>query len=124
MNVENRFHELPLTIAAEKGNTKITELLLENGANVNLSNKPLATAIEHGFESIVEKFLAHGANVNAQDSLGESSLSVAAYKGNEKIVAKLIANGANVNHEVSFSLNEVVFMWSVYRLLRNIKTNW
>lgn len=42
----------------------------------------------------------NGANVNAQDSLGESALSVSAYKGYEKIADILLKNGANVNHEV------------------------
>lgn len=112
--------------AAIKGNTKIAEMLVENGAKVDITDTsgqtPLQRATAHGkhnFESanivkkinnmvwilfyleqveMVEFLLKHGANPNAKHDVGRTPLHLAARNGFERIVDALIKYGADVNH--------------------------
>jgi uncharacterized protein len=61
--------------------TKIAEMLIDAGANVNGSDKdgmtPLITGIGHKTKSFVAFLLDHGANVNARTTRGVSPVDVA-----------------------------------------------
>ena len=58
----------PLYRAVHRGHKDIVILLLQNGADVNISNKakdtPLHTAVDVGFMDIMKILLEHGANPN------------------------------------------------------------
>ena len=86
------------------------ELLLDNGADVNLRDKQgriaLHWAAAAGQKPIVEMLIARGSNVNARtDSIGTEKeedsawtpLHRACEKGHKDIAEILITNGANIN---------------------------
>jgi ankyrin repeat protein len=119
-----------LSIAAELGNIKITELLLIRDATVNTrqysrsnpylrnsphrhpimtsGRSPLHWAISGSHSMIVELLLQYGANPNSRNSVGRSVLQDACMKNDLKSARLLLQNGADVNarsyNHVSLSL--------------------
>lgn len=91
-----------LLIAASKGYTKIVELLLANGSEVEASRNHGMTALMEatisGHINMIHVLIAHGANVNGQEQAGVTALIIAAYNGNTDIIQLLLTNGANINH--------------------------
>uniref|UniRef100_A0A6C0B378 Uncharacterized protein n=1 Tax=viral metagenome TaxID=1070528 RepID=A0A6C0B378_9ZZZZ len=92
-----------LNFASHNGFTEIANLLIENGADLNMSNKkntlfPLAAAIYFERRDIAKMLIsAEGINVNAQLARGSSALHLACQKGYIDIVELLLNKGANVN---------------------------
>ena len=86
--------QTPLSRAAEKGNTRVVELLLENGAQPDFKDEnkrtPLSRAIEGGNVGVVEALLAQGAKVD--------------YK--EKIVSKFDRSTGLMANTASFTITE------------------
>lgn len=66
-NLRNLDGETPLILAAREGRNDMTALLIENGADVNLTDNlqfsALHYATENGFTEIVEQLLMAGAEV-------------------------------------------------------------
>ena len=67
------------------GHTKFVELLIENGAKVNMHNRfnqftPLHTAAESGHLETVKSLVEHGANVWSEDYKGQTPRDVAKSK--------------------------------------------
>lgn len=67
------------------GHTKFVELLIENGAKVNIHNKfnqftPLHNAAESGHLETVKSLVEHGANVWSEDYKGQTPRDVAKSK--------------------------------------------
>ena len=110
----------PLYWAAYEGQKEIVELLIANGADVNLRSgmivktkdgsdgeqmaqkiandrTPLDMAIFREHTEIAELLIAKGADVNARDDDGFTPLHIAAYEGHKEIAELLIAEGADVN---------------------------
>ncbi|CAF1216704.1 unnamed protein product, partial [Didymodactylos carnosus] len=77
VDVKNRYGVSPLLLCAEGGNKELVQVLVQAGANVNIT--PTGDLAE-------ENFLA-----------GQTPLSGAAKKGHTEICEYLIKNGANVN---------------------------
>lgn len=89
-------------MAAREGREDIVQLLLDAGANINLSSRkdgdtPLIIACSEGHVKVAQKLLSAGASVNGPNSGGWTPLLYAAYYGHKEVVELLLANGANIN---------------------------
>ncbi|RSL41865.1 hypothetical protein CEP53_012506 [Fusarium sp. AF-6] len=101
VNTCNSGHETPLSLAAGYGFGSITELLLRNGANVEVRDMfgrtPLSLAVGFGDLAITEMLLAYNANVDARDHLGHTPLWIAALSSDRDIAGLLLDKGADMN---------------------------
>lgn len=92
----------PLIFAAGRGNIKVTNYLLAQGANPNATDKNGVTALysaagsDYG-ASTAEALLKHGANVDATYLSGLTALHQAASQGATKVMEVLLAHGAKVD---------------------------
>jgi ankyrin repeat protein len=94
---------LPLCYTASLGAFQITDLLINNGANIN-EHSP-ARGCEYALQaaavgrntSIVQLFLDKGADINTQGGLYGNALQAAACRGNENMVQLLLDKGADIN---------------------------
>lgn len=88
-----------LVTAAEQGYSKIVQMLISAGANVNngCDRLPLHVAAEHGHIEVVLRLLNSDAYIQATESDGRTALMAAAATGQLEIVQVLIAKGANAN---------------------------
>ncbi|MBW2046754.1 MAG: ankyrin repeat domain-containing protein, partial [Deltaproteobacteria bacterium] len=95
---EERFFRTALHYAATRGHRSIVELLLAEGADVNIRDwsglTPLHYATIQGHNQIIELLIAGGADVNAKNIYGETSLQYAARHGRRDIVELLLEKGA------------------------------
>jgi ankyrin repeat protein len=81
-------------------------VLLENGADVNLSDSnkegPLYIACTNGHTAVVEVLMKHASpDVNEGNAEGETCLITAAWHGHADVVAMLIGAGADVDKQNS-----------------------
>ena len=103
----------PLHTACSSGTTTgsidVLQLLLEEGADPNASNKwketPLLIAANNGHRLGVAALLKHGADPSLCSEAGWSALTFAAHKGYDDIVALLLRAGAPVNSRVTEDLS-------------------
>jgi ankyrin repeat protein len=89
----------PLYYAAVKNRIEIAEVLLRNGANVNMgegSNTALHAAALNGQAEFALWLLNHGAHVNALDYEGKTPLAIAEKAGQSKLVELLRKNGGEI----------------------------
>ena len=100
---ENQFVTTPLIQAVPNGEEKpgIIEVLLKNGANVNVDNEngwtPLLEAVSQNDFATVKSLVNYGANVSAINNEGWTPLMQASKKGNLEILRFLLSNNADVN---------------------------
>jgi ankyrin repeat protein len=92
----------PLHEAAARNHKDVVQVLLANGADLNVRDSeygdtPLHWAAENGNRDVVELLLNKGADVNNRDNLGETPLHVAALNGYKSVAELLLAHGADVN---------------------------
>eukprot|EP01036_Dinobryon_divergens_P029069 gene29069-38123_t len=99
--VDHRNGSTPLYCAAYWGKRDIAALLLDRGANPNLTNKdgysPLLSAAAEGHLEVVALLLDRGANPNFTTDRGTTPLHQAVYYNHWDIVALLLQRGANPN---------------------------
>ena len=96
---------LPLTMACRLGDLEAVQILVRNGADVNLFDKQDENALIAATTNIVENrpeimryLLAHGANPNLPSpSSGESAFFAALRIGDPDLLSILIDGGADVN---------------------------
>ena len=88
-----------LHLAAAAGQAGMADLLLDNGAAVNLANEKRATPLHRAIEfaDVVALLIDRGADVNATDDRGRTPLHWAARYTDPGTVASLIDGGADVN---------------------------
>ncbi|CZR48127.1 uncharacterized protein FPRO_12737 [Fusarium proliferatum ET1] len=87
----------PLLVASAKGYPDIVRLLLEKGADTEVSHPaldqaPLLVASASGHEDVVRLLLAHGAKVEAKDYRGLTARDRAVKQGHAEIAKLLEAN--------------------------------
>ena len=91
----------PLYVASWKGRNDIAQLLLSNGADINLLKKdgtsPLSAAAQYGHSNVVQTLLSNKADINLSDKDGTSPLFVAAQEGHSNVVQTLINNNASID---------------------------
>ncbi|KAL8773444.1 MAG: hypothetical protein Q9209_001547 [Squamulea sp. 1 TL-2023] len=92
----------PLIIAADQGYEAGATLLLQNGADVDLSSRegwsPLHWACQNGREAVLRILLDHGAKFDA-NGCGWTPMLLAAKHGHMTIVQTLADIGADINSE-------------------------
>ena len=94
-----------LQLASRRGNTKIIDLLLKNGANIEGKDKDGQTALAHaviaGKSATAEALIKKGADVNTQDIGGNTPLIIASnytnYALSTQVMRVLLENGAGVD---------------------------
>jgi len=92
---------LKLIVAAERGNLKIIQEMVDAGGDVNISDEvfgtPLGAATASARYEAVKLLLDKGADVNAADSQGYTPLMWAAQSGNPDLVRLFLSRGADPN---------------------------
>jgi ankyrin repeat protein len=103
-----------LLTAAEKGQTRIIKILLDRGANPNVTTDryghrtPLLWAVSNADVDSIKALLEHGASINTADDFGRTPLMEAASTTDRDTVKLLIEHGADVNskaHDGSTALS-------------------
>lgn len=100
INAQNDVGATPLHWATNHGLSEVICVLLEQGADPNISNNndhatPLHRAVQAGSSTTVRPFLEHGVDVDAVDKMGKTALRYAQDRMLEEIVTLLLAHGAN-----------------------------
>lgn len=93
--------ETPLYYAAILGLDRITELLLDQGADINaqggMFGDALAAAVHRRHTAVAKLLIDAGANVNSTDMIWGTPLYQASERNDEATVKLLISAGADVN---------------------------
>ena len=89
----------PLMMAVAVNQTAVVELLLRNGALVDMTDRnglsSLALAVQEGHVGPILTLLEHGADVNRASDSGAVPLLIAAQTGNVAVVDVLTQRGAD-----------------------------
>lgn len=92
-----------LHIASHYGCETIVDLLLENGADINVCSPKgytsLMLASSEGHDAVTKLLIEKGANMEMKDSDGDTAVILAAMTGNESIVRLLLKKGANLDEK-------------------------
>jgi ankyrin repeat protein len=88
----------PLHLAAGTGKAEVAEVLIRNGAEVNIKNSyhhytPLHLAALNGKKAVAELLINKGADVNAKSETGVTPLDLATEKGKKELVDLLRKHG-------------------------------
>lgn len=84
----------PLHLAAAKGHLHVAEVLVANGAELNVADvryrlTPLHLAAQHGHQLMTKFLLAKGANVDATDANGHTPITLARERRKPAVVELL-----------------------------------
>ena len=86
--------------AVKNKNTEIVDILIKRGAYVNIRNFHTKRApIHEANDKIAEVLIANGANIDIQDPQYETALHIAAKNGDKEKALILLRNGANTELE-------------------------
>jgi len=97
---EHTYTKTPLGWAAVRGRAAVAELLIANGADVNVrgnyGHTPLWLAAAYGHPDVVELLFSKGANIEAADHWHRTPLYRAVQVNHPKMVKLLLERGANI----------------------------
>jgi ankyrin repeat protein len=114
----------PLILCSMIGEDSIAELLLENGADVNIKNNlketPLMLVSLSGSIKITELLLKNNAKINEQNQAGQTALIFAVSNKRKEIVEKLVKNKCDVNIKDNSGCSALMYAVS-YNLMDNVK---
>jgi ankyrin repeat protein len=83
----------------------VVAVLLEHGANVEISNMRGTTALHaaacHGHLSVVKLLVEHGAKISSADTVGCNALNCACLHGYVSILQFFIDQGADIEAQFS-----------------------
>jgi ankyrin repeat protein len=102
-NLGDSADTLPLHICLAKYELRAAELLLKNGAQVdvlfsqNFKLSPLHVAMQKGSKKMAEMLLKYGAVVNIKNYNGETPLYLAVKLGVDEAIPQLLKAGADMN---------------------------
>ncbi|WP_428423916.1 ankyrin repeat domain-containing protein [Methylibium sp.] len=95
-NARNKAGETPLMIAALKGQPEVARVLIERGADVDLTGwTPLHYAAAGNSLPVLQLLLQRGAQVDARAPNGRTALMLASLHASEELVDALLAAGAD-----------------------------
>ena len=90
----------PVVLASTLGYSQIVEVLIRNGADVNVKITggftPLHHAAQQGNIDTVALLLKHGASVDSETDFGDTALLVAAQAKEQQVVELLSQHGSNI----------------------------
>ncbi|KAF8441158.1 ankyrin repeat-containing domain protein [Terfezia claveryi] len=111
-----------LIVAVEMRNMTAVQLLLENGADVNITGGICGTALigatYFGYENIVQLLLEKGADVNITGGEYGTALMAATYSGRKDMVQLLLERGADAN--VTSGESGTALIEAIFRKRRDI----
>ncbi len=94
-------HKSALMVAAKYGRTEMVSLLLDYGADIDISDadgeKALLYAAEKGHAEVISLLIEKEANIHAENLDGYTVLTFKVIEGNIAMVKQLLELGANVN---------------------------
>jgi len=97
----NTYREPALFAAIREGHSATAELLLDNGADLNVKDRykepPLHAAAYPGHKDMVALLISKGADVNQKGPHGELALHLASAKGHSQITQLLVEAGTEIN---------------------------
>jgi len=106
INLQNEIGYTPLHYAAMAGNTQVVELLITEGARIDINSSedfkrkvysPLHLAVNYGRTEVVRLLISKSADVEIKDAGDCTPLHQAAYMGHKDIVEILLAADAQVD---------------------------
>ena len=102
VNATNKNNRTALLIACTKGHKDVINMLLNAGADPNITDDMGATCIHRAVfkgcsKDVVETIVDHGADVNAADKKKVTPLMLACEKGNKDATSVLLDVGADPN---------------------------
>lgn len=117
----------PLIYASQENNLRLVKLLIEYGANPNLTpidgkNALMAACIQNNWRDNLEliRFLINITdNIDHKASNGETALIQSAAEGSEGAARELINNGANIDIKSNYGMTAL--MWAIEENHPNIR---
>lgn len=98
-NQKNNDGESALTLSCELFENRITMLLINHGANIEITNSygntPLMIAVLKHNMVLINYLIKHCANLNHQNNHGYTALMFATVNGKDKIVSTLLKHNAD-----------------------------
>lgn len=113
INLENVLGLTPISHASKFGYTKIVEMLIKAGADVNKTDKlfitPLMNAAANGHYDIVKLLIENKADINMKDVNNATALHYASSSNHTDIIKLLVENKADINAKTDVHITPIMY---------------